>query len=717
MNSSDSIPVVDALSWTLIHFIWQGAAVALLLVLLKAVLKRGSASLRYFVSCGAMMTMLALPIITFAILYSDPDRASGSASALPAQSEIGNRYSVMNDLGDYSLLSGTPIPSATASKWDLRVITSRLAPWLTLLWLAGVILLSLRMLGGWLYAQRLKSYLSGPLSDHWQLRFAQLCHEIRVSRPVRILESALVQVPTVIGWLRPVVLIPASALVGLTPRQLEAVIAHELAHIRRYDYLFNLLQTAVEILLFYHPAVWWVSREIRDERELCCDDVAVSVCGDPILYARALTEIEALRNVSPQLAMAADGGSLLARIQRLIGTPHRTAAQPTSWAAGVIVFALVFGLAAGAQLLSGDTLASEPGADGKTHATLAGVDGSSAHGLLRVDGSDQKIPDKQSAKSNSTEDIDSPGDSTTEETPAVEPVQTEGGPFIEELSALGYSNLSIDDLIALRNHGVTPQLIRELKSHGFDKLSVKQLTRLGSTGITGQFIQDLKAASLEQLEVESLIRLTNHGIRPALIRELSNLGFNNLSADELIRVSGHGVTPDFIRELEAAGYKGLSVAEIIRARDHGVHSGFIKEIKGRGYDGVTLNEVIRLIDHGVNSGFIQSMEAGGFGRLSLDELVRARDHGVDPEFSRKIQAAGYSKTSLDQLIRLRDHGVTPDYIESIRKAGYDSLTLDQLVRIRDHGVDVEFIRRAKSRGFQNLSIEQLIRLREADVLN
>src|SRR5436309_8918158 len=220
------------------------------------------------------------------------------------------------------------------------------------------------MLGGWFYARRLNRHATGLLRDEWQQRFAELCRKIRVLRPVRILESALVQVPTVIWWMRPVVLIPASALAGLTPRQLDAVIAHELAHIRRYDYLVNLLQTAVEILLFYHPAVWWVSREIRQEREHCCDDVAVAVCGDALVYARALTAIEALRNSTPQLAMAAGGGSLLARIHRIAGSSRQRPEHRAPWLAGVVV--LVFVAAAGAQIFSGRTRANEPAGFGET---------------------------------------------------------------------------------------------------------------------------------------------------------------------------------------------------------------------------------------------------------------------------------------------------------------------------------------------------------------
>ena len=163
----------------------------------------------------------------------------------------------------------------------------------------------------------------------------------------RLLESALVDVPTVIGWMKPVILLPASALAGLSPAQLEAILAHELAHIRRHDYLVNLLQTLVETLLFYHPAVWWLSRRIRIERENCCDDLAVSLCGDPVAYAQALADLEELRGRGGQLVMAANGGSLVHRVRRLLGAPSHAGRGP-GWLAGSVAVLLMLGIAAGA---------------------------------------------------------------------------------------------------------------------------------------------------------------------------------------------------------------------------------------------------------------------------------------------------------------------------------------------------------------------------------
>jgi beta-lactamase regulating signal transducer with metallopeptidase domain len=146
----------------------------------------------------------------------------------------------------------------------------------------------------------------------------ELVEVMGLARGVKILRSRRIEVPTVIGWLEPVILVPASAIGGLSPQQLRTILAHELAHIRRHDFAVNLVQTAVETLLFFHPAVWWISRQVRIEREHCCDDEAVALCGDPVDYARALATMEELR-LGPVPAVAANGGSLSGRIRRLLG--------------------------------------------------------------------------------------------------------------------------------------------------------------------------------------------------------------------------------------------------------------------------------------------------------------------------------------------------------------------------------------------------------------
>lgn len=352
MNTPETWGHIEVLGWALIHFTWQGTLVALSLACVLRLLRGASTNTRYAAACVALLLMSSLPLSTIAIIrLSTPDKTASRVppqfAAQPASSPrpVEIEPTVVPTHADDAL--------ARPLSWFFNrpVNITPLLPWMILLWLMGVVFFSLRLVGGWLYTQRLKSYGTRPLEEGWEQTLRRLCDQLRAPRPARILESALVKVPMVVGWLRPVILLPASAFTGLTPQQLEVIIAHELAHIRRHDYLINLLQAVVETLLFYHPAVWWVSRRIRQEREHCCDDLAVAACGDALTYARALLEMEQLRAAGPQLAMAANGGSLMNRIQRLVGAQPKHTNRFTGLFAGVIALSAVVSVVAGAQIL------------------------------------------------------------------------------------------------------------------------------------------------------------------------------------------------------------------------------------------------------------------------------------------------------------------------------------------------------------------------------
>ena len=300
---------VQRLGWTLVHFLWQGVAIALLYAAANRFMaRRWSANGRYLLACGALGAMLAAPITTWELMRP-PDANPGAA---------------------YQIRGVPPAPSASSAAGaatlpdSVRATVPNVEPaqflaWVVMLWFAGTAVLWVRLAGGWVVAARMRSMLVRRAPPEWQETLGKLGAQIGLSRPVRLLVSAMVQAPTVVGWLRPVVLAPVGVLGGLPAEHVEALLLHELAHIRRHDYPINLLQSVAEALLFYHPAVWWVSGDIRAARELCCDDVAVSVSGDALTYARALAHLESYRPAHISAALAANGGSLADRIARLLG--------------------------------------------------------------------------------------------------------------------------------------------------------------------------------------------------------------------------------------------------------------------------------------------------------------------------------------------------------------------------------------------------------------
>jgi beta-lactamase regulating signal transducer with metallopeptidase domain len=352
-------PILLRLGLALAHFVWQGAALAAVAALALVALRKAKPAPRYLVLLGVMLAMVVCPVVTFTRVTA-PDPAVVSARAAIARFATTHAPPTRARQG-----RATPAPTREPPPVSLRQRVSTpvlscwqwLQPrlsWAVLTWTLGVVLLSLRLLLRWRSLGSVRREGQPLEEDRWVQMLARLIETVQVSRPVQLLQSSLARVPTTLGWLRPVVLLPASALTGLTPRQLEAVIAHELAHIRRYDYLVNLAQTVVETLLFYHPAVWWVSHRIRLEREHCCDELAVTACGNARTYAAALVQLAHAQSLP--LAVAASGGSLSARLHRLAGTRTRQhalvswiAAIPPALAIAALVIAVRAPLAASAR--------------------------------------------------------------------------------------------------------------------------------------------------------------------------------------------------------------------------------------------------------------------------------------------------------------------------------------------------------------------------------
>ncbi|MGE5358823.1 MAG: M56 family metallopeptidase, partial [Bacteroidales bacterium] len=333
--------LIAALGTALLHSVWQVGVVAAAVAVALAAMKGASPGARYAVACIGLLLALALPAT------SALTRVYAAATDAPATARL--EGSAQGPLAA-SVRQGVAPPVAALESIRPRAMLDAAFPWLVAAWAAGVMLLSLRLVGGWVAVSRLTRRAVSEPRPEWRESFDRMRARMRLSRGVRLLESAAVGVPTAIGWMRPVVLLPAAALAGLTPGQLDAIIAHELAHVRRYDYLVNLCQVAVETLLFYHPAVWWLSGRVRAEREHCCDDAAVGAVGDALVYARALTHLEERREPVPALALAATGGTLMNRIKRL-RLPRPTPATwpvPLAILVALVAIAVAGGVAASA---------------------------------------------------------------------------------------------------------------------------------------------------------------------------------------------------------------------------------------------------------------------------------------------------------------------------------------------------------------------------------
>lgn len=325
-------PIFYSLSMTLLHFVWQGSLVAFGLYLVLRNVDNKHSNFRYSASLTAMLLNVALPVLTFLLIYQ-PE--------IPLTVVVPAAENVV----DASILATTQI---AAWRFDWREVL----PLLSLAWMVGVFYLSGQLVYEMFKAYQLPRNGVVPTTDQIQRIFDKLASDLEVNKFTKLLISMKAEVPMVIGWIRPVVLLPLSMSCGLTAAQLEMLLAHELAHVKRHDYLVNFLQTLVEVTLFFHPCVKWISRQVRAEREYCCDDVAVNYCGNAVAYAAALTDAEMLRphNI-PQLAMAASGGDLKNRVFRVVGHHSCAPKKAGQWMAGVFSFAFAASVLTAGQVI------------------------------------------------------------------------------------------------------------------------------------------------------------------------------------------------------------------------------------------------------------------------------------------------------------------------------------------------------------------------------
>ncbi|MBL7805983.1 MAG: M48 family metalloprotease [Saprospiraceae bacterium] len=330
---------VQALGWTLLHNLWQGTVIVLLLLLLLPRLLTAKA--RYRAAYGGLLAMLAAAVITFFCFYQ-PNTGAAAVQQIAVETGM------------------TPDQLAVGAEITDESVRSQISTWLDQyhpalvgVWLLGFGIFLLRLAGGLFGIHNLRRS-AFPLSGaHWAVeQLSTLAARLPYRQSVDLLESAMVHVPLTVGWLKPVILLPLGMVNQLSPAEVEAILAHELAHIARRDWLFNLLQAFIEALFYYHPAVWWLSALVRRERENCCDDVAIALTGNRLVFAKALVQVQEMtreRNRKPVLALGASGATawlrrrplLLERIQRILNQQHKKSQLMEKFIASSLLAALM----------------------------------------------------------------------------------------------------------------------------------------------------------------------------------------------------------------------------------------------------------------------------------------------------------------------------------------------------------------------------------------
>lgn len=725
-----NVPALQVLGKTLLHSLWEGALIAAALYGALKLLGSASSRSRYALACVSLLAMLAAPVATFALLYGSAPQQAFEPS--PALTTLGERTGATS-AGPMALDAPPPVQPDSANAFLGALV---------MVWLVGVALSSLRLMTD---SVRLRALLRSaePAPEAWQIRVDRLARRMGMFRMVTLVQSTRVTAPCAAGLLRPIVIAPVSLLTAMPPATLELILAHELAHLRRHDFLVNLLQRVAETLLFFHPAAHWVSRVIRTEREHCCDDEAVAVTGSSLAYARALTELASMKAGVPAGAMSSAGGSLTDRIRRLVlpargggilsvqlvsGVATLLLASTVAVAAPYSVFRMakpplgaivpieeapigtleeppVVSPMSGLSVVPSVAPAATPPAASEPKALEKKPEREREKAReMEREAEKEREKAREKAREARQEEREKARDARREQRDKEREQREERRERRE---------LEVDRLTKMRVAGVDDDYRKAMKAVGVDA-NLDELIELRIAGVTPDYAKQMRG-QFPAVDIETLVELSVLKVEPVVIGSLRAAGFTDLDPGDIAHAQAVGASPDYVASMRAAGLSSNDLEDLAQLRAVGVTPEYVKAMKAAGIEVEDIDTVTQLRAVGVTPEYVQGMASAGVDIDSVDELTGLRAVGVTPEYLQEMRAAGIRMDDADEVTSLRALGTTPEYVQGLRQAGVEVTDPDDLNGLRALGVTPKFVAELKEAGYSDLSAETLTQFRAVGV--
>jgi beta-lactamase regulating signal transducer with metallopeptidase domain len=773
-----------ALGWTVLHSIWQITLIAIITGIILFVYRNRSAQQRYWLANGALFTMLIVAVATF-MYYSS--NVGYEQHIIQEQMDAGIQAATNTEKAAPSNFAKTVVdPVVVAAKRPVfeeeytfsasfRGYFEQHLPMVVMIWLLGLAICLFRVMTGISYVYYLKQRMNFHADPFWTEMLEDLLKKANFKHKIDLLESALVRSPVTIGLLKPVILFPIGFINRLPEREVEAILAHELAHIIRRDYLFNILQSLVEALFYYHPAVWWLSAQVRNERESACDDMAIALLGNKLNYAKALVTIQemAFTSLSPALGFAGDRkGQLMHRVQRLFSQQNFKLNAMEKWITTALVVCSIAVLAFGQQIHQyynsnhiegfnsyGDE--AQMATSGVWEATFE-KDSVCLSLVSRTRRSNWMIGDCY-PKSDFTNLNLAAADKT--EFSMVRPagnivfkgaIEDNGGygryeftpneAFKTSLSQSGIKDADDNLLLHCFFANFQSDYVANMQQKGFKITNKDDLTELAvfrlDTKTVDQYVEMTNKLGKKNISVQDLVELKVHEVSPKRIAAFAQAGYGNMGLDDIKSFSIHGIDPAFIEQMNATGFGKLSEEDMIAAKIHDIDPQFIADCAKMNLGKLSFEDIVSMKIHGISTEYVSSAvstgilpsnadldditsmkihnisaeyvkecQQMGFGKLDMDEIMTVKIHGITPEYAKGVQGLGLGQLSFDDVVTAKIHGIDGDYIKKVQDLGLGKLSFDDILSTKIHGLDFDFVKKAQNMGMGKLDFEDLLQFK------
>ncbi len=760
--------ISQALGWTILHSLWQAMLIAIFSAVLLLYLRKKTAKIRYRVLGLSMLMVLVSAVVTFA-WYANTQEMVETRASLPVNGE--EMYIPCMDSTMYVL----PRTANEAALVPLAAVQTYFEPHLSLIaliWSFGFAFCLLRLLGHIGQVYYLKTQRNFPADEYWVEIKDNLLEKAGLHKAVALVESAMVRTPILVGHLKPYIMFPIGLINRLDPSEAEAIIAHEIAHIIRRDYLFNILQSLVETIFYYHPAVWWLSSTMRREREIAADELAIALTGNPINYAKALVVVQELAYfpLSPALAFAGPRKSqLFTRVQHILNSKHSKSFVMEKFISASVFLLLLVGLTFAQRsenAVNFNTSETSP-TEGLNKPLFTTADSTAGIWEGEMKNGELCLTMTRRSKNNHWSDYNcypvsafstlpngsgsfkltrDAGTVTFKgefdgktgfgrfsfvENPEFRKMLSEfnikgveetvmihlcmnnvNRGYLEFLKKKGYKNIDGDDLAGLAIHGLDEKTIKSyldmFEKQGKRNVGLDDLMSFKIHEVTEDYIASIDALGFQNLGLDDYMAAKIHGITAEFVQSCKEMGYKNLSFDDVLSFKIHGMSPEYLSQIKNAGYADLSADEAQSFKIHDISPEYIASLKAAGFTSLSADDIQGFKIHGITPQYVESLKAAGFTSLDPDEIQGYKIHGITPEYVASLKSAGFSNLDNEEIMSFKIHGITPEYAASLKGAGFSNLDNEDIMSFKIHGVTPEYVASLKAAGLADLDTEDMI---------